>query len=122
MTKHRAHTEGTVYQRPDGRWCAQVSLDGRRLTRYARTQRQCREWLKTTLAQVDDGLTVEGARASLGEYLEKWLEKVRASGLRRPLPTISSGILLVLPLHLGEPHRTRTCNPLIKSQLLYQLS
>jgi hypothetical protein len=23
---------------------------------------------------------------------------------------------------LSEPHRTRTCNPLIKSQLLYQLS
>jgi len=23
---------------------------------------------------------------------------------------------------LGEPRRTRTCNPLIKSQLLYQLS
>jgi len=22
----------------------------------------------------------------------------------------------------GEPRRTRTCNPLIKSQLLYQLS
>ena len=24
MTKHRAHHEGTVYQRPDGRWCAQA--------------------------------------------------------------------------------------------------
>ncbi len=79
MTKHRAHNEGTVYQRPDGRWCAQVSLDGRRLTHYAKTQRQCREWLKTTLAQVDEGLTIEGARATLGEYLEKWLETVKPS-------------------------------------------
>ena len=78
MAKNRGHNEGTIYQRPDGRWCAQVSLSGHRLTHYAKTQRECREWLKTTLAQVSDGLTIESARTTLGGYLEKWMEASRS--------------------------------------------
>ena len=74
MAKNRGHNEGTIYQRADGRWCAQVSLNGHRLTHYAKTQRECREWLRTTLAQVDSGLTIEGARTTLGEYLDRWME------------------------------------------------
>jgi integrase len=79
MAKNRGHNEGTIYRRADGRWCAQVSLSGRRLTHYGKTQRECREWLKETIAQVDSGLTIEGAKATLGEYLDKWLETVRPS-------------------------------------------
>ncbi len=79
MAKNRGHNEGTIYQRPDGRWCAQVSLSGRRLTHYAKTQRDCRDWLKETIAQVDSGLTIEGARTTLAEYLGKWLEIAKPS-------------------------------------------
>jgi hypothetical protein len=41
MARNRARNEGTIYQRPDGRWCAQVRLTGQRLTHYAKTQREC---------------------------------------------------------------------------------
>lgn len=30
MAKRRAHNEGTNYRHADGRWCAQVTLNGRR--------------------------------------------------------------------------------------------
>ncbi len=40
--KHRALNGGTITQRPDGRWCTQVTLNGRWLTRYPETQRECR--------------------------------------------------------------------------------
>jgi hypothetical protein len=79
MAKRRSNKEGSIYQRPDGRWCAQVSLDGRRLTRYAETQRECREWLKEIQAQIDEGLTIDGARATLGHYLVQWLETAKPS-------------------------------------------
>jgi len=79
MAKRRGNKEGTIYQRKDGRWCAQVSLDGRRLTHYAKTQRECREWLRDIQAQIEEGLTIDGARASLGEYLEQWLEVTKQS-------------------------------------------
>jgi hypothetical protein len=35
VAKRRSNQEGTLYQRKDGRWCAQVSLNGRRPTHYA---------------------------------------------------------------------------------------
>jgi len=79
MAKRRGNKEGTIYQRKDGRWCAQVSLDGRRLTKYAKTQRECREWLRDIQAQIEEGLTIDGARMPLGDYLEEWLETTRPS-------------------------------------------
>ncbi len=77
MAKRRGNKEGSIYQRKDGRWCAQVSLGGRRLTHYAKTQRECRDWLKEIQAQIDSGLTIHGARATLAEYLKQWLESVK---------------------------------------------
>jgi integrase len=79
MSRRRGNNEGTIYQRPDGRWCAQVTLNGRRLTTYRKTQRECREWLKEIIAQIDEGLTIAGARATLTDYLERWLETSKPS-------------------------------------------
>jgi integrase len=79
MGKRRGNNEGSIYQRPDGRWCAQVSIGGRRLTKYAATQRECRDWLKETIAQVDDGLNMEGAKATLAAFFDRWLETIKPS-------------------------------------------
>jgi hypothetical protein len=49
MARNCARNEGTIYQH-NGRWCVQVSLNGRRLTHYDKTQRKCREWLKEIIA------------------------------------------------------------------------
>jgi excisionase family DNA binding protein len=46
MPKRRARGEGTLYQRKDGLWSAQISFpDGRRKTKYGRTQLIVRDWL-----------------------------------------------------------------------------
>src|SRR5712692_7068028 len=42
-------------------------------------------------------------------------EEIRASGL-------TTARSCVCPQNSGEPSRTRTCDPLVKSQLLYRLS
>ena len=75
MAHKRMNNEGSLYYREDRRrWCAQVSLDGRRLTKYALTQRQCREWLKETLAKIGNGMTFAGTRVTLAEYMSTWLD------------------------------------------------
>jgi integrase len=76
----RGPNEGSVYQRADGRWCAQVSVwdkDGRRrlVGRYARTQGQARRLL-TELKSKQDAhrLVVGGKTATVRAWLDIWLE------------------------------------------------
>ena len=82
MTRRRGNNEGCIYQRKDGLWCAQVSLEGRRLTKYEKTQKDCREWIKQTLKKIDGGLTFEGTQITLERFMEGWLNGKKIS--RRP--------------------------------------
>ena len=79
MAKKRGQNEGTIYKRMDGTWSAQVSIQGRRLTKYTKTQSEARTWLRTTINQVDNGITFLGAQMELGKYLEQWLVTVKTS-------------------------------------------
>ena len=79
MAKRRGNREGTIYKRPNGTWCAQVSVDGRRLTKYARTQRECRAWLTEKLADIGKGLSVDASDLTMAEFLPHWLEVNRKS-------------------------------------------
>jgi integrase len=76
VAKRRGNQEGTIYKRGN-RWCAQVRVNGRRLTKYGATQGEVREWLKETISQVDNGLTI--TPKTLGEFLPSWLETIRSS-------------------------------------------
>ena len=73
MAGKRGNNEGCIYRRKDGRWCAQVSLNGKRITKYAKTQHECRDWVKQTLDKIEHGLTFEGAQLSLERYMQSWL-------------------------------------------------
>ena len=56
MARKRGNSEGSIYQREDGNWRAQICLEGRRLSFTAKTRRECHEWLKKTIGQIDHGL------------------------------------------------------------------
>ncbi len=79
MAKRRSNHEGTIYQRKNGKWRAQVTLDGRRLHFSARTQRECQEWLKKTIGRIDDGMTYASTKTTLEEYMSSWLESSKSS-------------------------------------------
>ena len=82
MARKRAHNEGCIYFRKErNEWCAQISLNGKRLTRYWKTQRECRDWVRSTLTQIDGGLTIDGLRMTLKQYADSWLEN-KALSLR----------------------------------------
>jgi integrase len=82
MARRRGNNEGSIYHRKDGLWCAQVSLEGRRLTKYGKSQKECRDWIKETLTKIDGGLTYEGTLLTLEKFVELWLSGKELS--RRP--------------------------------------
>lgn len=83
MGRKRSNNEGTLYYRESRQeWCAQLSLNGRRLTKYAKTQRECRDWLHTTFEQIRGGLTYEGTQVTLEKFINAWLDGKELS--RRP--------------------------------------
>jgi integrase len=74
MAHRRANNEGTIFYREDrGSWVAQVSLSGKRLTKYARTQRECRDWVKETLTKIGNGLTYSGTQITMAKFIEMWM-------------------------------------------------
>jgi integrase len=100
MAKRRGNKEGSIYKRKDGRWCAQVSVNGRRLTKYGKTQTEVREWLKETISQVDSGIVV--TPQTLGEFLTAWLEAIKPSIRPNTYTTYKVQIVHHITPDLGE--------------------
>jgi integrase len=73
MVKRRGNKEGSIHQRNDGSWRAQVILEGRRLSFSAKTRKECHIWIKETVNQIDDGLSFSSTKMTLDEYLTNWL-------------------------------------------------
>lgn len=84
MARKRAHGEGTISKRKDGRWEAKASVgykpDGtpKRKAVYGRTQAEVKEKLEAIKQQLATG-TFTDTRLTIGAYLERWLgEKQRS--------------------------------------------
>jgi integrase len=79
MPKRRGNNEGSLFQRKDGTWRAQISLNGNRMSFSAKTRREVFSWLRKIQNQVEDGLTYEGANTTLEKFLENWLISIKTT-------------------------------------------
>ena len=79
MARKRGQGEGSIYRRKDGLWVAQVTIQGRHVSKYSKTQGECREWLRKMQTQVQNGLTLSGAQTSVADYLSEWLVLIESS-------------------------------------------
>ena len=74
----RGHGEGSIYQRPDGRWQVRVDLgrgpDGkrRRKSAYAPTQAEAVKLLKKLAGRAVDGQLMTTSTPSVATFLEQW--------------------------------------------------
>jgi integrase len=116
MAKRRGKSEGTVYRRKDGSWCAQVTLpDGKRKNNYAKTQREANAWLLAQRGAVRDNAWVSDESFTLGGFLDHNLLEVLK-------PTIRNSTFVsyerVFRLHakpgLGEVRLTRITPQLVQ--------
>lgn len=89
MAKKRANGEGSIFQRPDGRWVERVSLgydtvSHKRLTKtvYGKTQAEVRKKVTEALRKYDQGLTVHSRSQTVEQFLNNWLNEVAKPKVR----------------------------------------
>ena len=73
MPKKRASRDGHIYQLPSGSWRAQIYVQGQRVSFSAKTQREVREWIRSTTDQVERGLTFSSLSVTVREFADNWL-------------------------------------------------
>lgn len=83
----RANGEGSIYQKPDGTWVAQVNLgwpDGKckRAYRSAKTKAEASQKLRKLLAERDAGRPITTGVPTLGAWLTTYMEEVAAKRVR----------------------------------------
>jgi len=79
--KIRPKHEGTIFQRSNGSWRAQISIGGKRISFSALTESECQRWIRRTQNQNGDLIWIADKTLTVGEYLESWLNTARI-GLR----------------------------------------
>jgi len=82
--RKRGQGEGSIFQRKDGAWVAQVDRgwqNGRRVreTLYAKTRADARAKLTAALKAKRDGLPIFDERRTVAAFLSEWLTAKRAS-------------------------------------------
>ena len=80
----RKYGEGTVFQRKDGRWVAQIRLDnGKQKQRYCKTEKEANAALRKMLHEKEQGMLATGPSQTLKTYLGQWLEQVHKTRVRK---------------------------------------
>lgn len=97
MSKRRGNGEGSIYKRPNGMWCASLTIgydeNGKRRRRYiyGRTKTEVAERLARTKIEALNGMLAEPTNQALSTYLANWLnnttdrtsERAPTSAIRR---------------------------------------
>jgi len=75
MSKRRGKGEGSIYRRKDGRWAAEITIEGRdRKTLYGKTREEVHEKLLAAQNEKRQGSLRTGPRQTVKDYLNDWLE------------------------------------------------
>src|SRR5947209_1469813 len=75
--------EGTVFQRKDGRWVCEITLeDHSRKQYYFKTEKEALERRRTAVNELAQGVLATGPQQTLKQYLEYWLEDVYKVSVR----------------------------------------
>jgi len=88
MPKKRGHKEGSIYQRKDGRWVAEILLgvdaSGKRKVwrKYGKTRKEVADSIAEVLKEVRQGVLVEPSKQTLGEFLDSWMNDVVQGSVR----------------------------------------
>src|SRR5258708_1987152 len=79
----RGRGEGTVFQRKDGRWVGEITLeDGTRKSLYGKTQEEAITKLKQAEYEKRQGILATGPKQKLADHLTYWLEQVKKRKIR----------------------------------------
>src|SRR3990172_9099084 len=74
MAKRRGNNEGTIKQRSNGKWRAQVNINSERFSFTGNTRKEAQDWLREMSNQSEKGMRATEAKMLLGDYLGEWLK------------------------------------------------
>lgn len=100
--RRRGRGEGSIWQRKNGSWRAQITRQGERLSYGADTKSEALEWLRKLQCKLDNGLKLGGDRILLEEYLEEWLESVQLTLRPKTHYQYGRNIRLHIIPHIGK--------------------
>jgi integrase len=63
---------GSIRQRPDGRWEARYTVEGKRKSIYGETQKEVRQKLTAIQADIDNGIYQAPTKLTLSAWLDTW--------------------------------------------------
>lgn len=112
MAKRRGRGEGSIAQRPDGRWVARVDLgwqDGarRRKAIYGWTRREVADQLPKALEHARQGMPFADGQQTVGPYLQTWLTLKQATLRPRAYASYEQTIRAHLEPGLGRVRLAR---------------
>src|SRR5690554_4846429 len=92
-TRKRAHGEGSIDRRPDGRWRGRITAGRdwdqetgkskpKRVTVYGKTQREVKDKLDELKQQVKNGGYMDARKMTFAEWLNIWLEEYARPAVR----------------------------------------
>ncbi len=73
--KRNAKGGGSVRQRPDGRWEARCTINGKTRSFYADKQAEALKLMRDAQKAVDDQTYIEPSKLTVGQWLDIWLEE-----------------------------------------------
>ncbi len=77
--KIRGRKEGSVSQRANGTWRAQIVTGGQRVSKGFRTKSEALEWLRNTQVEIERGFDYHAGKTNLRDYMLRWLENDRST-------------------------------------------
>lgn len=94
----RGNNEGSIRERKDrGNWEAQVTIQGKRVTKTFETRTEAQKWVREMHNNADIGLSAHSARSTVQDALTKWLE----DGKKTWQPKTHSRYSEVVRLHIA---------------------
>jgi hypothetical protein len=83
----RGRKEGSIYQRNDGLWVAEIDLgviDGKRKRKqlYAKTRKEVVAKLKDSQLALHQGIEIDLDKQTVGQYLDRWVKDAASPRLR----------------------------------------
>lgn len=75
-SRKRAHGEGTLSRRKDGRWEGKLLVSGKRLSVYGATQAEARRKLDALKLAVGTGVNVSAGRQTVASWAAYWIDEI----------------------------------------------
>jgi hypothetical protein len=75
MAGKRAHGEGCILKRKDGRWRAALMVNGETSFFYGKTQREVKEKLDKAKEDARKGIPLKKSKTTFEEWLLTWVEQ-----------------------------------------------